>query len=154
MSVYDEKHKRIHVTTITIVCLSCNGLHLYLQCCSVLIGCLSSRQVTTARSVCGTWRVKPASRSSRLTERSLRNRSTMWRSIRQNATLLVLEQTLSPRCLYDAELRLPPQPRSLTHLPVIRDQWRHSRGRTFRQGSNPTSPSPLVSCRTCRLCSH
>lgn len=31
MSVYDEKHKRIHVTTITIVCLSCNGLHLYLQ---------------------------------------------------------------------------------------------------------------------------
>uniref|UniRef100_A0A4W6CEF2 Striatin n=1 Tax=Lates calcarifer TaxID=8187 RepID=A0A4W6CEF2_LATCA len=82
----------------------------------------SPPQVMTAQSVCGTWRVKPASRSSRLTERSLRSRSTMWRFIRLSATSPAPAQTLLQRCLYDAELRLTLQHRSLTQPPVIRDQ--------------------------------
>lgn len=69
-------------------------------------------QVTTAQSVCGTWIVKPASRSSRPTERSSRSRSTTWRSTRPNATSPAPGRTLSPKCLYDVELRVSLQPRS------------------------------------------
>lgn len=82
----------------------------------------NSLQVTTALFACGTWRVKPVSRSSRLTGRSSRSRSTTWRFIRLNATLPALGQTLLPKCLYDAEPCLPLQPRSLTQPPMIRDQ--------------------------------
>lgn len=100
-----------------------NKLH-FLSCYSPCITCNSScpLQVMTALFACGTWRVKPASRSSRLTGRSSRSRSTMWRFIRLNATLPAPGQTLSPKCLYDVELRLPLQPRSLTQPPMIGDQ--------------------------------
>lgn len=46
----------------------------------------------------------------------------MWRFIRLNATSPAPGQMLSPKCLYDAELRLSLQPRSLTQPPMIRDQ--------------------------------
>lgn len=64
----------------------------------------------TALFACGTWRVKPAYRSSRLTGRSLRRPSMMWHSIHLNATLPAPGQTLLPKCLYDAELRLSSPP--------------------------------------------
>lgn len=55
-----------------------NKLH-FLSFYSPYITCNSScpLQVMTALFACGTWRVKPASRSSRLTGRSSRSRSTM-----------------------------------------------------------------------------
>lgn len=113
----------------------------------------SPLQVMTALSVCGTWRVKPASKSSRPIERSSRSRSTMWRFIRLNATSPAPGQMLSPRCSYDAELHFSLQPRSVTQPPMIVDQQRRGRGRTFRHGSSPTSHSPPVLSRTGRLCS-
>lgn len=48
----------------------------------------------------------------------------MWRSTHLNATSPALGQTLSPKCLYDAELHPPLQPRPRTLPPMIGDQQR------------------------------
>ncbi|MEQ2213790.1 hypothetical protein XENOCAPTIV_021024, partial [Xenoophorus captivus] len=56
--------------------------------------------VMTAPSVCGTWRVRPASRSSPPTGRSLTSPSTMWHSTQLNATSAAPELTHSPRSSY------------------------------------------------------
>ncbi len=66
--------------------------------------CLSSCQVTTARSVSGTWRARRASRSSPLTARSLRSRSTTWHSTLPSATSAVRALTRSLRSSYDLEV--------------------------------------------------
>lgn len=119
----------------------------FVSCCDSL----RPLQVTTAPSACGIWRVKPASRSSRLTGKSSRRQSTTWRFTRQSATLPAPGQMRSPKCLYDAELRLPLQPRTRTQPPTVGDPQGHRRGRTFRHGSSAASHSRLVSCRTGRL---
>ena len=62
---------------------------------------VSSRQVTTARSVCGTWRARHASRSSPLTVRSSRSRYTTWRSTQPSATSAAPGPTRSLRSSYD-----------------------------------------------------
>lgn len=149
-----------HLDAVTSLAVDPNGLYLMSGSKSSLLKhapsaqpqverlTLSPPQVTTAPSVSGTWRVKPASRSSRLTGRSLRSPSTTWRSTPLKATSPAPGQTLSLRCSYDAELRVLPQPCPLTRTPIIRDQQRHGRGRAFGQGSSPASHSPQLDLQT------
>lgn len=64
-------------------------------------------QVTTARCVCGTSTVKPASRRSRLTGRRARRPFTTWPSIRPRLTSLQPGPTLWPGSTFNPNLRKP-----------------------------------------------
>lgn len=110
---------------------------------------VSCEQVTTAPSGCGTWRVKPASRSSRLTGRSSRSPFTTWRSTRPNATSPAPGRTLSQRCSYDVELHVPAPPPSHASRSVSRDQGpietEHGTNRQAGAQSHFSQPTGLLS---------
>lgn len=94
-------------------------------------------QVTTARCVCGTWRARRASRSSRLTGRSSTSPSTTWRSTPPSATSAAREPTPSPKSSYDLR---PPTKTASTNSCAVRPEHGPRTGQEGRGRDDPGRP--------------